>query len=209
MDRRYIAILNYNMGNIKSVENAFLHIGARIVVTDDKKTIENASALILPGVGAYKDAMFNLEKSHLAELIFEQIGKKPFLGICLGLQLLFDRSFEDGKNSGLGIFKGNVERIPAGVKIPHMGWNQIRILKRQSMLFKGIEDLENFYFVHSYSAVCSNVEDISSYTDYGVDIVASVEKENVYGLQFHPEKSSLKGLKILQNFWDLTLEKKK
>ncbi len=209
MEQRYIAVLNYNMGNIKSVENAFLNIGARVIVTDDKKTIENASALVLPGVGAYKDAMLNLEKTDLIELIFEQIKKKPFLGICLGLQLLFDQSLEDGKNRGLGILKGSVEKIPAGVKIPHMGWNQIRILKRQSMLFKDIDDLENFYFVHSYSAVCDSNDPISSFTDYGVELVASVEKENVYGLQFHPEKSSLKGLKILENFWHLALERKK
>ncbi len=202
----YIAIVNYNMGNIKSVENAFKNIGSKIVVTGDPKMLDGASAVVLPGVGAFRDAIKNLKELHLYNKISEVIAKGiPFLGICIGLQVLFEYGMEGGKNSGLGIFKGTVEKIPPGVKIPHMGWNRIDILNKKSRIFESIDDKESFYFVHSYHVVPQDKEIISSTTEYGVDIVSSIECKNIFGLQFHPEKSSNKGLKIIKNFSKLCL----
>ena len=200
----YIAIIDYNMGNIKSVENAFKRIGADVKVTDNPEIIAKAKAVVLPGVGAFRDAIGNLKRLGLYECVMDTIAlDKPFLGICIGLQVLFEYSMEGTKSPGLGIFKGSVEKIPDGVKIPHMGWNKVRILKKESKLFKGVESGESFYFVHSYHVVCTNKEIISSTTDYGIDIVSSIEKGNAYALQFHPEKSSTFGLKILKNFLEI------
>jgi len=199
----YIAIINYNMGNISSVENAFRRIGADVRVTSDHKIINNAETLVLPGVGAFKDALKNLEKLNLIKVIKENIRKKYFLGICLGMQLLFDYSVEDGKNQGLGIFKGFADRIPPGVKVPHMGWNQLKILRRKSKIFSSIKEGENFYFVHSYHVIPEDKKIISSTTNYGIKIVSSIEYRNIYGFQFHPEKSSTIGLKMLKNFWNI------
>ena len=206
MNEKYIAIIDYNAGNIKSVANAFQKIGALIKVTNTPKVIRNARAIVLPGVGAFGDSMDNLELFKLPDLIRREIKKKPFLGICLGLQLLFEYSTENEHREGLGIFKGYVDKIPEGVKIPHIGWNQINILKKDSKIFKDIQDKENFYFVHSFSAICENPSIISSITDYGVELTASIEKDNIFALQFHPEKSSLKGIKILENFLDIVQE---
>ena len=199
----YIAVINYNMGNISSVENAFRRIGADVKVTSDHKIINNAETLVLPGVGAFKDAYKNLEELNLIKVIKENIRKKYFLGICLGMQLLFDYSVEDGKNQGLGIFKGFADRIPPGVKVPHMGWNQLKILRRKSKIFSSIKEGENFYFVHSYHVIPEDKKIISSTTNYGIKIVSSIEYRNIYGFQFHPEKSSTIGLKILKNFWNI------
>lgn len=199
----YIAVVNYNMGNIKSVENAFKKIGAEVRVTSDPKVIDNSDGIVLPGVGAFKDAAKNLKNLNLLQTVRENAGKKLFLGICLGMQLLFEYSMEDGKSEGLGIFKGIAEKIPAGVKIPHMGWNQINITNRRSGIFSGIDSGENFYFVHSYHVVPKNKNIISSVTDYGAEIVSSIEHENIYGVQFHPEKSSSRGLVLLGNFWNM------
>ncbi len=198
----YIAIIDYKMGNIKSVENSFKKAGARIEVTSDPEKIRNASAVILPGVGAYRDAFNNLDEMGLIKPIYESIGKKPFLGICIGMQLLFEYSLEDGKNRGLGVFKGFVGRIPPGVKIPHIGWNQIEI-KKESRLLKGIKQGENFYFVHSYHVIPEDKSIISTVTDYGTSIVASIEQDNIFGFQFHPEKSSTSGQRLIRNFIDL------
>lgn len=206
MNEKYIAIIDYNAGNIKSVANAFQKIGALIKVTNTAKVIRNARAIVLPGVGAFGDSMSNLELFKLTDLIRREIKKKPFLGICLGLQLLFEYSTENEHSEGLGIFKGYVDKIPEGVKIPHIGWNQISILKKDSKIFKDIQDKENFYFVHSFSTICENPSIISSITDYGVELTASIEKDNIFALQFHPEKSSLKGIKILENFLDIVQE---
>jgi len=206
MNKKYIAIIDYNAGNIKSVSNAFLKAGALVKVTNSSKIIRNASAIVLPGVGAFGDAMSNLEIFNLADLIKREIKRKPFLGICLGLQLLFEYSTEKEHNEGLGIFKGYVDRIPEGVKVPHIGWNQINILKNVSKIFKNIENNENFYFVHSYYVKCEETLIISSTTDYGIDLTSSIEKDNIFALQFHPEKSSIKGIKILENFWNYVLE---
>lgn len=195
----YIAIIDYKMGNIKSVENSFKNAGAEVRVTSDPGEIRDSNAVVLPGVGAYRDAYNNLAEMGLIKSVYDNIDKKPFLGICLGMQLLFEYSLEDGKNKGLGIFKGFVDRIPSGVKIPHMGWNQIKI-KKKSRLLKDIKSGENFYFVHSYHVVPEDEKLISSITDYGADIVASIEDNNIFGFQFHPEKSSVKGQRLIKNF---------
>ena len=203
----YIAIIDYRMGNIKSVENSFKNSGATVKVTSDPEVIRSADAVVLPGVGAYRDAYNNLEKMGLIEPIYANIRKKPFLGICLGMQLLFEYSLENGKNRGLGIFKGFVDRIPPGVKIPHMGWNQLEI-KKESKLLKDIKSGENFYFVHSYHIVPEDKSLISSTTDYGTDLVASIEEDNIFGFQFHPEKSSTIGQQLIKNFISLAEEKR-
>ncbi len=202
----YIAIINYNMGNIKSVENAFRKIGAEIKVTSDPEVINRSSAIVLPGVGAFKDAINNLEGLELIDVIKENINKKLFLGVCLGMQLLYEYSMEDGKSRGLGVLKGFVGKIPSVVKVPHMGWNQIKIINKNNKLFSDIDNGENFYFIHSYHIIPENRNVISSITDYGIEIVSSIEKGNIYGFQFHPEKSSTIGLKILNNFWKLVKE---
>jgi len=197
----YIAIINYNMGNIKSAENAFKVIGVQVKVTSSPNVIRKAEAVVFPGVGAFQDAVNNLRKLNLYKAVIEATGSgKPFLGICIGLQVLFEYGKEGGISNGLGIFKGSVEKIPPGVKIPHMGWNKIKIVKGKSLLLKDIKDGESFYFVHSYHVVCNDESLVSSLTEYGVNIVSSIEYKNIYGLQFHPEKSSRSGLQILKNF---------
>jgi imidazole glycerol-phosphate synthase subunit HisH len=199
----YIAIIDYGMGNISSVKNSFIRAGADIKVTSDPAVIAGAGAVILPGVGAYRDAFHNLEKRGLVKAIIQAVREKPFLGICLGMQLLFDYSLEDGRNRGLGILKGSVRKIPPGVKIPHMGWNQVEIKMKESRIFSGIKDGEYFYFVHSYHAVPDDPSIISSTTEYGTDLSASVEKDNIFGFQFHPEKSSTRGQVLVKNFISL------
>jgi glutamine amidotransferase len=206
MNEKYIAIIDYNAGNIKSVENAFQKTGALVKVTSNQKIIKDSIAIVLPGVGAFGDVMKNLEFFNLTDLIKSEIKRKPFLGICLGLQLLFEYSNEKEHNEGLGIFKGYVDKIPDGVKIPHIGWNQINILKKDSKILKNIENNENFYFDHSFYAICENKSIISSITNYGTDLTASIELDNIFALQFHPEKSSLKGMMIIKNFLDYVQE---
>lgn len=202
----YIAIIDYNMGNISSVNNAFKRIGADVRVTSSAAVIRNAGALVLPGVGAYRDAYSNLKKLKLIDVLEKDIPKKIFLGICLGMHLLFEYSMENGKNSGMGILGGSVEKIPSIVKVPHIGWNQLKILKKNSKILNGIVEGENFYFVHSYHVMPKNKDIISSVTDYGIEITAGIEKDNIYGIQFHPEKSSTNGLKLLENFWNIAKE---
>jgi len=204
----YIAIIDYGMGNISSVKNSFIRAGADIKVTSDPAAIAGAGAVILPGVGAYRDAYLNLEKRDLVKAIRQAVREKPFLGICLGMQLLFDYSLEDGRNRGLGILRGSVRKIPPGVKIPHMGWNQVEIKMKESRIFSGIKDGEYFYFVHSYHAVPDDPSIISSTTEYGTDLAASVEKDNIFGFQFHPEKSSNRGQVLVKNFISLAESRK-
>ena len=186
----YIAIIDYDMGNISSVKNAFMKIGVDVRVTGSASVINNAEALVLPGVGACRDAYRNLEKLKLIDVLKKNIFKKTFLGICLGMHLLFEYSMENDRSEGLGILKGYVEKIPPIVKVPHMGWNQLKILKKESRILSGIREGENFYFVHSYYVIPENKDIISSSTDYGIDITAGIELGNIYGIQFHPEKSS-------------------
>ena len=200
-----IAIIDYDAGNIKSVEKAFQKLGADIVITKDPEVILNAEKVILPGVGAFGDAMANLHKYNLVPVIEEVVKKGiPFLGICLGLQLLFERSDETPGVEGLGILKGEILRIPecGDLKIPHMGWNSLH-LQNQGRLFKGLAEESYVYFVHSYYLKAEEEEIVKATAEYGVTIHASVEKDNVFACQFHPEKSSDVGLQILKNFVEL------
>ena len=201
-----IAIIDYDAGNIKSVEKALQKLGAEVVITKDPQVILNADKVILPGVGAFGDAMANLKKYKLDEVIRQVVEKgTPFLGICLGLQLLFERSDETPGVEGLGILKGEILRIPEKdeLKIPHMGWNSLH-LQNEGRLFKGLKEQSYVYFVHSYYLKAEEEEIVKATTDYSVNIHASVEKDNVFACQFHPEKSSEVGLEILKNFVELS-----
>ena len=197
-----IAIIDYDAGNIKSVEKALLSMGETPVLTRDPEVILQADHIILPGVGSFGDAMENLNKFGLIDVIHEAINRQiPFLGICLGLQFLFESSEETPGVAGLGILKGKIVRIPEGpgLKIPHMGWNSLNVREGAS-LFKGLEKEPYVYFVHSYYLQAKDPKIVAATTEYGVTIHASVEKENVFACQFHPEKSSKTGLAILKNF---------
>ena len=200
-----IAIIDYDMGNVRSVSKAFERVGSEAVVTRDPKAIADASHIVLPGVGAFKDCMRNLEEYGLIAPIMKSIESgKPFLGICLGLQLLFEESDEFGVHKGLGAIKGRVVRFkdaPA-LKVPHMGWNEVK-KEKNSALFEGIKEDEFFYFVHSYYAVPSDRSVDLTTTSYGVDFTSSVEAGNVMACQFHPEKSQKAGLRVLKNFSSL------
>lgn len=201
-----IAMIDYDAGNIKSVEKALQKLGAEVVITKDAKTILQADKVILPGVGAFGDAMANLKKYGLVKVIQEVVAKgTPFLGICLGLQLLFERSDETPGVEGLGILKGEVLRIPecGDLKIPHMGWNSLH-LQNSGRLFRGLPEQSYVYFVHSYYLKAEEEGIVKATTEYGVTIHASVEKDNVFACQFHPEKSSDVGLQILRNFVELS-----
>jgi len=200
-----IAIIDYDAGNIKSVEKACQFLGEEVIVTRDRETIMAADGVILPGVGAFGDAMEKLHSYELADTI-KDVAKsgKPFLGICLGLQLLFEKSDESKGVKGLGILEGEVCKIPEceGLKIPHMGWNSLH-LQNEGRLFKGLEDNSYVYFVHSYYLKAKDENIVKATTEYSTHIHASVEKGNVFACQFHPEKSSDVGLTILKNFVEL------
>ena len=196
------AIIDYDAGNIKSVEKALKALGEDAVITRDKETLLKADRVILPGVGAFGDAMEKLNAYGLAEIIREIVKRgTPFLGICLGLQLLFERSDESGEIPGLGILKGEIFRIPdsGDLKIPHIGWNSLRF-PNSGRLFAGIEENSYVYFVHSYYLKAAEEGIVTAATEYGTLIHASVEKDNVFACQFHPEKSSIVGLGIFRNF---------
>ncbi len=197
-----IAIIDYDAGNIKSVEKAFQALGQDVVVTRDKETILSAEGVILPGVGAFGDAMKKLEDYDLVETIHKVVdARTPFLGICLGLQLMFEESEETPGVKGLGLLKGKIIRIPdgEGLKIPHIGWNNLSY-PSEGRLYKDIPEDSFVYFVHSYYLQAEEPEIVKATTEYGVTIHASVEKDNVFACQFHPEKSSAVGMKILENF---------
>lgn len=204
-----IAIIDYDAGNLKSVEKALEHIGEEAIITRDKKVLLSADHVILPGVGAFEDAMGKLQKYDLVDTIKEIVAKKtPFLGICLGLQLMFERSDESENDvEGLGLLPGEILKIPPkdDLKIPHMGWNSIEI-KPGAKLFQGIEQNAYVYFVHSYYLKASNQEDVAATTEYCTKIHASVEHGNVFACQFHPEKSGEVGLQILKNFASIERE---
>ena len=200
-----ITIIDYDAGNIKSVEKACQYLGQEVRITRDRDEILEASHVILPGVGAFGDAMRHLKEYHLIQTIYDVVEKKtPFLGICLGQQLLFERSDESRGVNGLGILPGEILEIPPapGLKIPHMGWNSLEI-RPGARLFKGIEGNPYVYFVHSYYLKAKRSEDVAARTWYSVDVDASVESGNVFACQFHPEKSSRSGLKILKNFTEM------
>lgn len=196
-----IAIIDYGMGNLYSVEKAFIKLGAQVVVSSEAKVIAQADKVILPGVGAFGDCMKNLDDSGLIPVIQTVIAKgKPFMGICLGLQLLFEGSEEDPGVAGLGILAGQVRKIEApGLKIPHMGWNSLSF-RQPGPLFTGLGDSSYVYFVHSYHAVPAEPELVTAVTDYGGAVTAAVGRGNVQAVQFHPEKSGSVGLAILENF---------
>ncbi|MCL0101228.1 imidazole glycerol phosphate synthase subunit HisH [Peptococcaceae bacterium] len=195
-----IAIIDYGMGNLRSVQKGFFRAGFEAGIIENPSKLSKYSGIVLPGVGAFADAMKNLQKTGMVEAIKESISqKKPFLGICLGQQLLFEWSEEWGESEGLGIFKGAVKRIPEGLKVPHMGWNQVEY-KNKSILFGGIPDKSAFYFVHSYYVDPEDKSVVIATTEYGVHFASVVGRYNVFGVQFHPEKSSKLGLKLLQNF---------
>lgn len=197
-----IAIIDYGAGNIFSVKNALDFIGLPNKLTKDISEIESAGGLILPGVGAFPNAMEMLDKSGLVPVIQKQARIKPFLGICLGMQLLFDKGYEFGETNGLGLINGTVEKMtPENLSIPHIGWNKLEI-QNDCPLLHGLSKDEYVYFVHSYKAHC-NDKNISAYCEYGEKVPGLVFNGNIYGAQFHPEKSGKVGLQILKNFGGL------
>ena len=197
-----ITIVDYQMGNLRSVQKAFERVGSAATITSDPREIAGAQKVVLPGVGAFRDAIAELRRRDLVRPICDFIAQgKPFLGICLGLQLLFERSYEDGEWEGMGVIPGNVVRfeIPPEFKVPHMGWNQAHILKPVSLL-AGIEDHSHFYFVHSYYVVPEDQSLVALETHYGKPFCAAIARNNIFATQFHPEKSQANGLRLLENF---------
>lgn len=202
-----IVIIDYGSGNLRSVQKAFQQFGFDAEITRDKTAILGAKGVVLPGVGSFDAALTELRQAGLEAAIAETVAlNKPFLGICLGMQHLFESS-EEGKQPGLGLLKGKVQKfIPTTeLSVPHMGWNRL-LIKHQSPLFKGIEDGSMVYFAHSYHVVPEDKMVIATTTDYGVEFVSAVSKGNLFGIQFHPEKSSAIGLQIVRNFGDLCLK---
>jgi glutamine amidotransferase len=200
-----IAIVDYRMGNLRSVQKGFEHAGVGdVVVTDDPAVVERADGIVLPGVGAFRDAAANLRESGCEEVMLRRVREgTPFLGICLGLQLLADVGLEDGDWQGLGLVPGTCERLPGGVKVPHIGWNTVEY-PRESRLFAGVPESTAFYFVHSYRIVPLDEGAIVGSTEYGVRFAAAVQAgPSAFAVQFHPEKSSTMGLKLLANFGEI------
>jgi glutamine amidotransferase len=195
-----IAIIDYGRGNLRSVQKGFEKVGVEAIITPDPGVAAKATGLVLPGVGAFADAMTNLKDKGLEDVVREAIFlNKPFLGICLGLQLLFETSEEWGYSEGLGIFPGRVRQLPDNLKVPHMGWNQVDFVKLNPL----IEEIANktyFYFVHSFYVEPADKTLVSGLTEYGLNFTSMISKNNLFALQFHPEKSSTMGLQILKNF---------
>ncbi len=195
-----LLLIDYGMGNLRSVSKALEKVGFSVKVSSDPEEVKRAEVLVLPGVGAFRDAMENLKKLGLLKEILRHIEKgKPYMGICLGLQLLFERSYEFGETEGFGVLEGEVVLLPPKVKVPHIGWNQLW-RQKPSDLLNGIKDGEYFYFVHSYHVVPKRRDIVLTTTDYGIDFVSSIEYENIFAVQFHPEKSQKAGLRLLENF---------
>ncbi len=200
-----IAIIDYQMGNLRSVQKAFEKVGHAAEITSDPAMLAQAERIVLPGVGAFRDAIGELQRREFVAPIRDAIDAgKPFLGICLGLQLLFDVSFEDGEYEGLGIVPGKVVRfdVPAEFKVPHMGWNESRIVRPES-IFKGVESGLHYYFVHSYYVVPDDRDVVAVEADYPEPFCAAICRENLVATQFHPEKSQANGLALLRNFASL------
>ena len=194
--------MDYGVGNLKSVTNAMDYLGLKTVITSDPKELERSDAILLPGVGAFPDAADRLRQAGLDTLLIAQAKKKPILGICLGMQLLFDAGEEVRECKGLGLVPGRVERIVTQRKLPHIGWNSL-ILQNNSPLFRGLDQGSYVYFVHTFCGVARREENVIARTQYGADIVAAVQAGSVFGCQFHPEKSGEVGLQILKNFGEL------
>jgi len=208
-----VAVIDYGMGNLRSVAKALEHVDpkANIKITNDAADIKAADHIVFPGQGAIGAAMLALKERDLDKILLEEMGKKPFLGICLGLQVMMDASEEDGGTTGLGLLPGQVKRFPnphvdsdgKRLKVPHMGWNQLQ-QTQDHPVWKGIEQASRFYFVHSYYVTTDIEEEIAGTCDYGLEFVAAASRDNMFAVQFHPEKSAQAGLKLLQNFlsWD-------
>jgi glutamine amidotransferase len=195
-----VVIVDYGMGNLRSVEKGFQKVGVAAKVVTDPQAIDDAPAVVLPGVGAFRDCMRNLDRTSLAEPIVRSIQKgKPFLGICLGLQVLFTESEEFGICKGFNVLSGRVVKFQAGLKVPHMGWNNVKIVKKPPIL-DGIDDESFFYFVHSFYVAPEDNDVTATTTDYGVTFTSMVWKDNIFATQFHPEKSQETGLTVLKNF---------
>ena len=197
-----IAVIDYGAGNLKSVTKALDYLGFSSEIVSQPEGLELADALILPGVGAFPKCMEALRQNGMEREILRQAAKKPLLGICLGMQMLLDASTEMGGDSGLGLIHGRVERIETRLKLPHIGWNSLEIL-RPNPLTKGLQNGDYVYFVHSFCAQVRDPEDLAMTTDYGASVTAMVARGNVYGCQFHPEKSGPVGMAILKNFGEL------
>ena len=196
-----IAVVDYGMGNRRSVQKALQHVGAAAEITADHKALQHADGIVVPGVGAFPKGIENLRAAGLDQLIRERATSgTPILGICLGMQLLFDESSEDGPHRGLGVLPGRVVRLPATVKVPHMGWNQLRVEARPSPLLDGIASGAYVYFVHSYHCVSSDPALVAASASYGTEIAAVAGAGNVWATQFHPEKSGTVGERMLRNF---------
>ena len=194
-----IAIIDYGMGNLRSVQKAFEYLGNKAVITQQPSEIQKADKVVLPGVGAFRDAMQTIKQKGIDKVLYDVVEqKKPLLGICLGMQMFFEKSYEYGEHKGLGILQGEIVKVPENVKIPHMGWNSLNI-KKKSPLFEGLSEEPYVYFVHSYH-LNTEADIVSATTYYGKEIQVAAQKENVFALQFHPEKSGDVGLNILQNF---------
>lgn len=197
-----IAVVDYGMGNRRSVEKALEHVGARASVSSDPAQLRAAAGLVVPGVGAFPHAMENMRKLGLDELVRERVAAgTPVLGVCLGMQLAFDSSTEQGGAAGLGIIAGEVRRLDAGrLKLPHIGWNEVRFSQARSRLVEDLPRQCAFYHVHSFAPVPARAQDVLGTVEYGETFVSAVEKGSFYGVQFHPEKSSAAGLRLLANF---------
>jgi glutamine amidotransferase len=197
-----IAIIDYGMGNLRSVQKAFEKVGHPAVVTSDPAVVTRADKIVLPGVGAFEDAIAELRNRRLTGPVLAAIESgKPFLGICLGLQMLFDVSYENGRHEGLGVLRGEVVRfdLPQGYSVPHMGWNQVDFTRRPPLL-EGIDSGTYFYFVHSYYVVPQDASVVAATTDYGSPFCSMIWRDNLFASQFHPEKSQSKGLEVFRNF---------
>ena len=198
-----IAVIDYGAGNLKSVTKALDHLGYANTIVSRPEELELADGMILPGVGAFPMCMAALRKSGMDQAILQQAGKKPLLGICLGMQMLLDSSTEMGGDQGLGLIPGTVEKIETNLKLPHIGWNSLNIVN-PNPLTAGLSDGDYVYFVHSFCAKVKNSEDLALTTDYGTTVTAMIARGNVFGCQFHPEKSGPVGMTILRNFGELT-----
>lgn len=195
-----IAVIDYGMGNLRSVEKGFEKAGVEVEIVRDPEEVDRADGIVLPGVGAFADAMDNLGKTGMDSAVKRSVQEgKPYLGICLGLQLLFEASEEWGHSRGLGILPGKVRRLPEDFKVPHMGWNQVRF-RGEHPIFRDIPDNSAFYFVHSYYVAPGDKSVVIGITDYGIEFTSAVGYKNIFAIQFHPEKSSALGLHILRNF---------
>ena len=199
----YIAVVDYDVGNLMSVNNAMHYLGFETKVTAEPEELERADAMILPGVGAFPDAAEKLVRSGMLQALRRQAQQKPILGICLGMQLLFDTGVEVRETDGLALVPGRVERIETNLKLPHIGWNSLNIVNPDP-LTAGLSDGDYVYFVHSFCAKVKNSEDLALTTDYGTTVTAMIARGNVFGCQFHPEKSGPVGMTILKNFGELT-----